>query len=402
MQQTMHLFIVDRDRGAVLAATYGSKWLLPVLTCVERVRAAPLVARWCLERGVIGDVAGQWPGRVTAIGMDWLVAIAITRGSAIGIPELQWRSLDTLAATPAVLDYQQWATGRTLKRGDVPYLSGPFGNLSWPGEVRAWIGRAVGSAVESLTAYRAGPHEVVVGADCANGRVYCKGLTRERAAEARVTQALAALEPESFARTIALEDRGDGSVWWLTAACPGRPEHDAHRAAQALARVQQRALAAGLPGELPRLDLNAAALWASELLADAACGDLVRRHCARAADAAVPASWIPMDLDPTNILGDDDRVRFIDVDDSFVGPAPLALATLAMRCDDKALYRTYERSWPPSLVGLDWIAFETAATVVQSWLGWQRLERNIARGEVFVDREFAAARLFRGRWARGS
>jgi hypothetical protein len=224
--------------------------------------------------------------------------------------------------------------------------------------------------------------------------VYFKGLVEERATEAHLTQALAAAAPQSFARTLALERRRDSSVWWLTAACPGRPGGDAHHAAQALARVQQRVLATGAPGALSALDLEAAARWGSELLADSRCEAIVRRHCARVTRADVPAAWIPMDLDPTNILIDDeDRVRFIDLDDSFLGPAPLAIATLALRCGDRTLYRTYERSWLPPLTGLDWAAFEMAATVVQSWLGWTRLERNIARGEVFIDRDFAAARI---------
>ena len=393
MHQTLHLLIVDRDRRAALAASYGSKWLLPLATFGERARTAPLIARWCAERGVTGDVAGQWSGRVTSNAIDWLVAIAVRRGSAITDSGLQWASLDALLSAPAVLDYQQWAVAAVLT-GELPSVDGPFGNLSWPDELRSWIGNAVGSPVTSLTPYRVGAHEVVVGADCAGGRVYCKGLTQERAAEARVTQALAAIEPESFARTLASKDRGDGSVWWLTAACPGRPGGDVHRIAQALARIQQRVLAAGVPPESPRLDLDAAAQWASALLLDSPSGDVVHRRCACVMRADVPSSWIPMDLDPTNVLIDDDeRVRFIDVDDSFVGPAPLAMATLAMRRDDRTPYRTYERSWSPPLVDLDWVAFETTATVVQLWLGWQRLERHIARGDVFVDRDFAAARI---------
>ena len=393
MRQLLHLLIVDGGRRAALATTFRGKWLLPVVTCTERARSAPLVARWLVERDLRGDVAGQWLGRVTENAMDWLVAIAATYGSAIADPAFQWRPLDTLEATAAVVEYQQWAIARAVRHGELPVVSGPFGNLSWPDRARAWIASVTGSAVESLTPYRVSAHEVVVGAGCANGRVYCKGLTRERAAEARLTRILAAIEPESFARTLALEDRDDGSVWWLTAACNGRSGENLNRVAAALARIQQRVLAGGVSREVPRLDLEAAARWASELVGESRCADAVGRRCAQVMRADVPASWIPMDLDPTNVLVDgDNRVRFIDVDDSFLGPAPLAMATLATRCDDKSLCRTYERSWSPALVGLDWIAFETAATVVQSWLGWRRLERHIARGEVVVDREFAAAR----------
>jgi hypothetical protein len=394
MHQTLHLLIVDRDRRAALAANYGSRWLLPVVPCGERARTAPLIACWCAERGVTCDVAGQWLGHVTSRGIDWLAAIAAKSGSSVVEPSLRWMSLDLLSSRLSILDYQQKAIARTLVRGGLPSVDGPFGNLSWPDEVRTWIGEAAGSAVTSLTPYRVGAHEAVLGADCARGRVYFKGLVEERATEAHLTQALAAAAPQSFARTLALERRRDSSVWWLTAACRGRPGGDAHLAAQALARVQQRVLATGTANSTSALDLETAARWGSELLADSTCGALVRSQCARVIRANVPAAWIPMDLDPTNILVDDEnRVRFIDLDDSFLGPAPLAIATLALRCGDRTLYRTYERSWSPPLTGLDWAAFETAATVVQSWLGWTRLERNIARGEVFIDRDFAAARI---------
>jgi hypothetical protein len=271
----------------------------------------------------------------------------------------------------------------------------------------------MGSAVAALTPYRVGAHEVVLGADCAHGRVYFKGLTGERAAEARLTEALAAVAPDSFARTLALDRRADGTVWWLTAACPGQSGSEAHRAAETLAQVQQHVLAMGARPELAVLDLETAAHWASALLGDSPCGAPVRQRCADVMRADVPATWIPMDLDPSNILIDDeDRVRFIDVDDSFLGPAPLAMATLALRCGDRtllsargarpsgrAIYRTWELTWTSPLTGLDWAAFETAATVVQSWLGWNRLERNVARGEVYVDRDLAAERT-RQRLAR--
>ncbi len=394
MHQSLHLLIVDRDRRTALAANYGSRWLLPMLTCGERARTAPLIARWCAERGVTGDVAGQWLGHMTPRGIDWLAAIAATSGCSVTEPSLGWMPLDTLSSRLCVLDYQQWAIARSLVRGGLPSVDGPFGNLSWPEEVRTWISGAAGSAVLSLTPYRVGAHEVVLGADCAKGLVYFKGLMGERATEARLTHALAAAAPDSFARTLALERRRDSSAWWLTAACPGRPGGDAHRAAQALARVQQRVLAPDALDALSVLDLEAAARWGSELLAGSTCEPVVRCHCSRVMRADVPPAWIPMDLDPTNILFDDeDRVRFIDLDDSFLGPAPLAMAILAQRRADRTQYRTYERSWSPPLTGLEWAAFETAATVVDSWLGWTRLERNIVRGEVVIDRDFAAARI---------
>ena len=361
----------------------------------------PFVARWLAERGIRGDVAGQWLGRVTADASDWLVAIAARPEDAVAGSGLEWRALDALAASTPVLDYQQWAVARTLARGVPPSVDGPFGCLSWPDEVRAWIEVAAGSAVTSLTPYRVGAHEVVLGADCTHGRVYFKGLAGERASEARLTQELAAVAPDSFAQTLALDRREDGTAWWLTASCPGQPVGDAYQAAEALARIQQRVMGVGLASlSLSAVNLDAATLWAGALLGDSPCAALVRRRCAAVMRADVPEGWIPMDLDPSNILIDDEgRVRFIDVDDSFLGPVPLAVATLATRCADRMLasatYRGYELAWSSPLTGLDCVAFETAATVVQFWLGWKRLERNIARGEVYVDGDLAAERTRR-------
>jgi hypothetical protein len=392
MHQTLHLVIVDRDRRAALAAGYGSRWLLPVLTCSERARTAPLIARWCAERGVTGDVAGQWLGQMTSRRIDWLGAFAATSGSTIADPSLEWMPIETFSSSRSVIDYQQWALDRTLAHHALLSVDGPFGNLSWPVEVRSWIADATGSDVAATIPFRASAHEVVLGADCAHGRVYVKGLAGERESEVRLTQVLEAAAPASFARTLALERRPDSSILWLTAACPGTPGGNTHRAAQALARIQQRLLATDVPRALNVLDLDAAARWAGGLLADSACD--VGGAFARVNKMGAPLTWIPMDLDPANFLVDDeDRVRFIDVDDSFLGPAPLAVATLALRCGDRTLYRTYERSWSPPLTGLDWAAFEMAATVTQSWVGWTCLERNIARGEVFIDRDLAAARV---------
>jgi hypothetical protein len=395
MRQVLHLLVVDRDRRAALAGAPGSRWLLPVLVCAEELRAAPLVARWCDERSLPGDVAGQWLGRVAPDATDWLVPIVARSKYSAPDPVLQWTSLHALATGNAVLDYQQWAIAQAIHDDALPSVRGPFGNLAWPDAVRTWIGRAAGSAVRSMTPYRVSACEVVVGAETDGGRVYFKGLTRDRADEVRVTQTLAGLAPRSFARTLVLERRDDGTVWWLTAECPGRQSKDAEQAARALGQIQQAVITAGLtPPGLRAVDLDGAARWVAELSVDSACSDLVRRACAEAASADVPHTWIPMDIDPANILVDDkSAVRFIDLDDSFVGPAPLAMAVLANRRAARAACRAYEASWSPSLGGIDWANFEIAAKVVEMRLGWERLARNIEGGEVSASPDFVAERV---------
>lgn len=393
MKQTLHALVVDVERRRVLAATYGSTWLLPVLTCDERARPLPMVANWLADRGIDADVSGQWLGRVTNDSIDWLVAIAAEARNARTAEGLVWYAPDALASSRPVVEYQRWALVRTLTRGFPPTVDGPFGHLCWPHEVRRWIGAVSGPAAGSLTPYRCAAHEVVVGAQCGLSRVFFKGLTQDRAGEVQTTRTLAGVEPGSFARTIAEAGR-QGCTWWLTAECAGRASRDLQCVAQALSRIQQRVLALGPAGvSLRQLELDAAERWASDLLGDSPQRDVLDRACARVRGADVPTTWIPMDLDPSNVLVDEaNRARFIDVDDSFLGPAPLAMATLLLRCGDRALCRTYERSWSPPLTGLDWPAFETAAAVIHAWLGWTRLERNVARGEIVVDRGFASSR----------
>ena len=385
MRQVLHLLIVDRDRRAALAARYGARWLLPVVTCDESARAAPLIAGWCAGRSCKPSVAGQWLGRIGPDATDWLVPVAAVAGCWTADAGFEWISLDALSAGASVLDYQTWALAAALVRGALPSVRGPFGNLEWPERVLAWIGDAAGSVPLASTPYRVSAHEIVLGADMACGRVYFKGLSQGREAEAELTRRLAAVAPGSFPHTVALERRDDGSEWWLMAACPGRPGGDAKTAAQALAHIQQRLIGLGPRAlALPAIDLDAAAQWAGKLLPDPACRIVVSQSCIEVTRASIPRSWIPMDLDPTNVLLDEESaVRFIDVDDSYWGPAPLALATFARRSADPATARrAYEQSWVPALSGIEWRRLEVAATVFQAWLGWNRLKRNVERGEV--------------------
>ena len=201
-----------------------------------------------------------------------------------------------------------------------------------PTQVRAWIEEAVGSAILALTPYRVGAHEVVLGADCARRTRLLQGTGRGAGDRGAVdTGARGGGAGVVRANAGAGAARGRHSLV-VDGGCPGQSGGDAHRAAETLARIQQRVFATARrrswPPSISRPPQRGrASCWASRHAAD-----IVRQQCARVTSADVPATWIPMDLDPTNILiDDDDRVRFIDVDDSFLGPAPLAVATLALR-----------------------------------------------------------------------
>jgi hypothetical protein len=109
-----------------------------------------------------------------------------------------------------------------------------------------------------------------------------------------------------------------------------------------------------------------------------------------------------MDLDPLNlIVADDGVVRFIDVDDSFRGPAPLAMAAFAGRARVE-IPSAYLDEWGPGVTGVEWDHFIVAARAVAAWLGWRRVLRNLERGELFADertlqqiRERLARRFYR-------
>ncbi|HET7695962.1 MAG TPA: hypothetical protein VFK57_09670 [Vicinamibacterales bacterium] len=382
MDQRLHLLIVDRRRGTALAARYGPRWLWPTIACGERVRAGLAAARWCAARGLAADIAGQWLGRIDAGVSDWLIAVAARGARSGAVAPLEWIELDALLDAASVLDYQTWALARCVRRGAMPEVDGPFGNLDWPAHVGEWIRAAVDSDVREWIPYRISAHELVLGVETARTRVFFKGLTGARTSEACITQTLCAALPDSFAPTLALAPRPAATVWWLTGFCTGHACRDASLVATALARVQQRlALSTGDGCSLDPLPIERAAAWAAAAPAGIE-RDLTIDACAHVMDASPARSWIPMDLDPSNVVADGDRVRFIDVDDSFAGPAPLALAAFARRCGDRSGYAAYELAWSPPLEGIDWRRHEIAAAVFQAWSGLESFRRNAARGEL--------------------
>ena len=392
MPQILHLLIVDAARGLALVATFGGRWLLPVLTCGERVRADRYALRWVTSRGFEADVVGQWLGRVGRAGTDWLIVLTVTFDHLD--PQLSWTPLGELRSATAVVEYQAWAVAKSLDDSALPSVPGPFGRVGWHAEVKAWIERVSGGSCACFVPYRAGAHEVVLGAQGVSGPVYFKGLFAERNAEARLTRLMSDLDPSLFARTIALEPCVDGTAWWLTAGCPGRPAVEGQVVVRALARVQRRVLSSEpVRRALPTLDLPAAFAWARDLVGEgyrdalASCLQVVTTP-------GVPRSWIPMDLDPVNVLAEENgALHFIDLDDSFFGPAALAMALFASRSRHQSSYGVYEQSWFPVMSGIDWPGFERAVAVLDAWLGWRRVVRNTARGDLYGALEPAEARI---------
>jgi hypothetical protein len=433
MQQFLHLLIVDRDGRQGLAAVHGSRWLLPVIRSTERTRAGPLAVRWIAEHGLAGHVIGQWLGRLSPANnaMDWLVIVdARPARSGVAPPGMRWTPLERLQSSASLLDYQQWTLTKAVP-DDLPRVAGPFGSMTWFDDVRAWLTVVAGLPIAPPICYKATPYEVVLGIETASGPVYFKGLSGDRVAEATLTSTLAGELPRSFARTLMLERRAD-SVWWLTAHCSGTTlaagltRERTLRAAANLARVQRHL--SGLTMGCPVLEghLTAAAAWGRALLlarSDAAAVDSYDEALARidrtVNDADLPRSWIPLDLDAGNVLIDDESVRFIDLDRSYVGSVPLALSTLLRRLRRAdsvcplwvdAVHHAYERSWTPCLALRErWPDFETASLLLECHMGWRQLQQKSERGEVSGALDLAAshaaqrlARAFDGRGDTGS
>jgi len=252
--------------------------------------------------------------------------------------------------------------------------------------------------------------------------MFFKGLTADRSSEARVTMTLSSVAPDVFARTRALTTRPDGAVWWLAEACAGVPFNAAaapgrfERVAAACARVQQEIMVTAIPytADCYRVDLPAIESWGSEMLSHGAVGGELRdgrAAIARAFDdldaAHAPSSWVPMDLDPANVLIDErDTVRFIDLDDSCQTAAPLAIATFGRRVKQlrgalasdsvRALYRAYERSWTHTpLEACQWSSIEVVSGVLEAHLGWRRAMASFMSGELHGPVDVLATRVAR-------
>lgn len=416
MLQMLHLLIVDEARGNALVTRHGRRWLLPIVCLPERVRAGPGVLQWSAAHGLSARFVGQWLGRATADGktIDWLAVVALSAEHTVASTGgLEWINLSSMVASSSLFDYQQWAVEKALSSGGRPSVPGPFGTIEWMRTVDAWLSetlrvRGMG-ACDHIVPCRATPYEIVLELHTPSGLLYFKGLTADRAAEAAWTLTVAAVAPESFARTRAQTRQSDGTVWWLMDACPGTSasvdltRDRAASIARLFAQLQQRindVWTSGTRLDLPVLDLSEMIAWAGESIADVTP---LEDACARVARGGYPAAWIWADFDPANVIVDGDAIRFIDLDDSALGPAPIAISTFAERLrrgggltrDDIAtVYEAYERTWP-SLPPLDRRAFEIVARLIECHLAWRRVVLKTVRGEVFGIVELAREQLAR-------
>jgi len=414
MRHLLHFLILDGDRRRALAIRSAAGWLFPSAACATGMRLGPVVSRVLGGLGLTGDGVGQWNARVTPDGgsIDTLViTVARPKAGRCGMDH-DWIVVGDLLALPALVEYQAWALRRTF--GDrTADVTGPFEMLNWFSSVAEWMRGLVGS-FEGVTIHRATEWEVVLGISEGSRRWYFKGLTRERAIEAHLTMSLAMMCPASFAPTVAIESGPNGTTRWLMESWPGVPlsarltdASIAHAAAECVRMQERIGDVRCLRPALPRLDAVALTRWSWDIVdpsRDRQATDAIDRAVDDVVAAGFADRWLPLDLDPANILLDDqDRVAVIDLDDSFVGPAPLAAATLVRRVRARArrgatasgadvVRVAYERMSQRPMTPRLWKALDTLAVVIEARLACQRLETARARGalqgpvDILVDR----------------
>jgi hypothetical protein len=382
MQQFLHLLIVDRRRRSALIQTVGRRWMLPIVACPERTRAPLVASRWLIDRQLTGAIAGQWLGRITPKGhsIDWLMAIA-TDAPLTAAPSAA--SIDWLQPATAVLDYQAWAVGQVATRLRV---SGPFGSLEWIDDACAWAEGTGLGGVWSPACLRASANNVVLGLRSGLGDVYFKAAAADRASDLHAMAVVARAFPESFSRTVALEEIS-GSTRFLLERCPGVPlvrcrDHDnAVRVASDIARLQQRIDLESLPSTLNLSDI----LDRADSLLDRTGLPPLSGTTRRAFGdvMSLPQGWTPLDLDPSNVFVDGRQVRYIDLEPRIVA-TPMALSIFARRLAATgefllALRNAYELT---SGQRVPWRSVDRVSEISEVVTGWLKVLRNVDCGEV--------------------
>ena len=396
MRQLLHLLIVDRVRHRAIVQTLDGRWLLPTIACGERVRAPLAVARWLRDRGLRGFVFGQWAGRIDTAGstIDWLVMVSLDAESPPPFP-CSWFRVDRLHPSQALFEYDGWAIERVISNGEIA-VRGPFGTPSWIDHVSTWVSRAAGSRCEPLACFRASSHEVVVAYSWRTSTLFFKGVAADCAIQAIAETEAARVVSAPFPATIALERRGDGSIWRLTARCTGNAlvrslnEITTMRAAADVARLQRDLQHDnGLRTALPATDLNRARMTMASLMARYGAGDVPADIDVAFEDvASIETGWTPLDPDPANIFISDRSLQYFDLD-AHLAALPLALGVLSQRLTRytargdgrlrEKVREAYADAWH---TGVPWPAVETIAEIVDLTMGWERIQRNAARGEV--------------------
>jgi len=407
MRQLLHLLIVDRERHRAIVQWLNGRWLLPTIVCSERARAPLAAATWLRERDLSGLVVGQWAGRIAPAGsaVDWLMAISVAGDAVPGT--CSWCPIDRLASHRALIEYQGSATATVLSRA-CPGVRGPFGTFGWIDAASAWVARVTGARCQPAVCYRTSSHEVVVAYSCAGITLYFKGVAEDCASSAVAESEAARAAPESFSRTLAQERRHDGAIWTLTSSCAGEPfrgpplDHSiAVRIASDIARLQRRLRCdIALQSVLKPLDLDHTRAVMTTLLARPGCSPShARVEAAFEYVANIETGWMPTDLDPANVRVSANSLQYFDLDARLAAP-PLAIAIFSRRIEQRSadgciemsqhIRGAFEAAWRENV---PWAAIDIVSGIVELTMGWERVQRNIQRGELAGDVEIVEQRI---------
>ena len=398
MRQLLHLLIVDRERHRTIVQWLHGRWLLPTIVCGERARAPLVAATWLRERGLNGFVVGQWAGRIAPArsSVDWLMAMSV-EGDAVPSP-CSWFPIDRLSSHESLIEYQRSAIAELFSR-DCPGVRGPFGTLSWMDTASAWVARVTGTRCQPSACFRAGSHEVVVAYSCVGATLYFKGLAEDRACSAVAESEAARAAPGSFSRTLAQERRHDGAIWTLTSSCRGEPIRSpldnsvAVRIASDTGRLQNRLHRdIALRSVLTPLDLDHTRAVVTSLLSRHGFSPShARVDAALATVGTIETGWAPMDLDPANVRVSADSLQYFDLDARLAAP-PLAVAIFSRRIEQRSaddciqlrerIRAAFEASWGRTV---PWAAIAIVSAIVELTMGWERVQRNVQRGELTGD-----------------
>jgi hypothetical protein len=348
-----HIVACDRRADHVLAGESCGRWILPSVTVNVGQSLLATVARALARLGIRGNIVhearmadGWQPDRLHSY---CAVVMEASRRNAT------LRAIPSLDPTQAVWTVQSTAVNLVRTRLQSP--SAPFDDVNEHVRAMEWMGaqiRIPDPDPGATTAHRRSRFHAVTSVRTPRGDVYFKAGPGRVNAEAGLTQVLRRLLPEVFAETLAHDPERE---WWLYAGVPGFPlsesftEQDGLLAVRTLARTQirvcgERAMAAQLKGReltgrilfaranetvaqlsrktparskaVDRGPSDAAVLWSS-----------IKEDVARCCDSLdvlqLPPTWVPSDFWSANILRDHSATRLIDVEDSYLGPAPLAV-----------------------------------------------------------------------------
>src|SRR5262249_57144229 len=107
-------------------------------------------------------------GRATPDGkaIDWLAVVSTEEHAIASVGGLEWISLGSLAPSPSLFDYQQWAVEKALSSSDRPSVPGPFGTIEWTRTIDAWLSETLHASgagrCDRIVPCRATSHEVVL------------------------------------------------------------------------------------------------------------------------------------------------------------------------------------------------------------------------------------------------